>query len=456
MKITFNGAAQRVTGSCHLIETNGIRFLLDCGQFQGKDAEKLNERLPFDAKTIAFVILSHAHLDHCGRLPLLIKNGFRGRIFATKGTIDLSRLILMDAAKVERENTKTLNRKRQRMGLPLIKPLFTMDDVFDTFPYFEGTSYGKWISVSGIRFRFLNAGHILCSAFVEVEIEGKRLTFSGDLGNKGDPLLNDPEPPEKSDIIITETTYANRKHKSFKESKLEFEDAIISTFKRDGIVLIPSFALERAQVVLYVLKEMFDEGKLPMCRVFLDSPLAISITRTFKRHTNCLRTSVSKRMKNGWNPFEFPYLRITETPDESKKINSISENAIIIAGNGMCTGGRIMHHLKHHLWERKNSIIFVGYQAEGTTGRQIVDGARRVEIFDEKVNANSKVYTINGFSSHADEPQIFSWLKKGIKKDTELILVHGEKPVMESFKGYIETTLGIKPIMPKLYQTIEV
>ena len=456
MKITFNGAARVVTGSCHLVETNGVKFLLDCGLFQGsEEIEELNPKLTFDPKEIDFVILSHGHLDHCGRLPYLVRRGFRGKIFATAGTIDISRLILMDAAQVQEEQIKIINRRRIREGKKPKGLLYTLDDVFEVFPLFKSCEFHRWYEVKGVKFRFIDAGHILCSESVELEIEGKRVIFSGDIGNRGKPLIKDPEIPWKSDLIIMETTYADRKHKSFKESVEEFKEAILSTFKRNGVVLIPTFALERAQDILYILKNMYEKGELPPCKVFLDSPLAISITKTFRRHPECLEERVISELKRRGDIFHFPYLEFTRSVEESKRINDYRGRAIIIAGNGMCTGGRILHHLKHRAWDSRNSIIFVGYQAEGTIGRQIIEGAKKIKVFNETVAVKLKVYTINGFSSHADQPQLFDWLRSSLKKNSEVILVHGEERAMSSFKELTERELGVKPKMPELYSSIE-
>ncbi len=447
MKITFHGAAKTVTGSCHLIETSEHKFLLDCGLFQG-EFERKNYQFRFNPGDIDFVILSHAHLDHCGRLPLLVKQGFKGKIFATKGTIDLSKLILMDAAQVMEENTKTINRKRVRAGLEPIELLFNLDDVFEVFSHFEPIPYHEWHSVGNVKFKLYDAGHILCSEFIELEIERKKVLFSGDLGNKGKPIIPDPETPPKSDVIIIETTYGDRKHKSIEESLEELREAILSTFERKGVVLIPTFALERAQDILYFLKQMYENGELPECKIFLDSPLAISITRTFKRHRECFE----KELFNN-DPFDFPYLKFTKTTEESKRINSITENAIIIAGNGMCTGGRILHHLKHHIWNENNSIIFIGYQAKGTTGREIVDGKKKIKVFGEPIAVKAKVYTINGFSSHAGQPQLIDWLKTAFKNGSKVFLVHGEENSMEAFSRKVSELFGIVPNIPELFET---
>lgn len=447
MKITFNGAAKTVTGSCHLIETDNVKFLLDCGLFQGKEkVEELNRKFSFKPQEVDFVILSHGHLDHCGRLPFLVKKGFRGKIYATKGTIDIARLILMDAAQVMEENLKTENRRRLREGLPPKELLYTLDDVFDVFDFFVPIEYSRWYEVGNVKFRLRDAGHILCSSFVELEIEGKKILFSGDLGAENKPLIREPEIPEKSDVILIETTYGNREHKSYEESVKEFEEAVLETFERGGVVLIPTFALERAQDVIYLLKKIYEKGKLPKCKIFVDSPLAISITRVFKRHKECLRENV----RSG-DIFDFPYLEFTRTVEESKRINEYRGVGVIIAGNGMCTGGRILHHLKHRLWDKRNSIIFVGYQAEGTLGREIVEGAKKVKVFNERIAVKAEVFTINGFSSHAGRSGLLNWLRKGVKEESKVFLVHGEEKAAKSFATLVNSELGLQPIIPDIF-----
>ena len=454
MKVTFCGAAQVVTGSCFLIETGNVRFLVDCGQFQGDvKLEDENFRFHFDPSAIDFVLLTHGHLDHCGRLPLLVNRGFRGKIFATDGTIDIARLILMDAAQVQEETIATVNRKRMREGLPPVKPLFFLDDVFEVFPIFKSVEQNRWIEHKGIRFRFRDAGHILCSSFVEMEIEGRKVVFSGDLGNKGKPIVPDPQEPTPADVVFLETTYGDRKHKSLRDSVEELKKAINDTFEKGGAVLIPSFALERAQDILYFVRQFIENEEIPRCDVFLDSPLAISITKVFKRHRECFDDETLNLLNKG-DLFSFPGFKFTRTVEESMKINSVKSKAIIIAGNGMCTGGRILHHLRHHLWDKSSSIVFIGYQAEGTTGREIVEGKRKVKIFNELIKVNAKTYTINGFSSHGDQPQLLDWLSSGVKNRTKVVLIHGEKKAMGVFSKKVKGKFGIDAEMPFLYESI--
>ncbi len=448
MKITFLGAAGCVTGSCHLIEVGKVKFLLDCGQFQGLE-EHENEKLPIDARDIDFVILSHAHLDHCGRLPLLVKKGFKGPIFATSGTIDLAKLILMDAGQVQEETVKVLNRRRLREGLKPVSPLFVLDDAIETFDHFVPVKEGQWFDYKGVRFKFHSASHILCSESVEIEIDGKRVVYSADIGEGNRPFVKEMDYPPRADVALLETTYGSRDHRSLEESVRELELALRKTFDRGGVVLIPSFALERSQEMLYYLKKFHESGELGDFRVYLDSPLAISITRAFEKHRECY----SEKYKR--ESLSFKGLKFVRSVEESMKLNQVKGNAVIIAGNGMCSGGRILHHIKHHIWDRNSSIIFVGYQAKGTLGRQIVEGARKIKVFNEIIKVNAEVYTINGFSSHAGKTALLKWAKT--VSPSKLILVHGEQEERDSFSKLLEMS-GFKGqvFKPSLYQSISV
>ena len=456
------GAAETVTGSCHLLEVNGKRILIDCGLFQGEDEEKNYEPFGFDPKGIDYVIITHAHLDHIGRLPLLVKAGFGGKVISTKPTKYLARIMLLDAVKVMAEDYKTRLKKALRRGLAhtVKPPLYGEDEVYDAVDLFQILlPYGKTFEpFKGVRITLRNAGHILGSAFAEIEVDTpkgvKRFIFSGDLGWDERLLIPPLEYYDRGDYIFVETTYGNRRHKSLKETIEEFKNAIVETFERGGNVVIPTFALERAQEVLFVLRELYERGELPPCRVFLDSPLAIAATRLFTRFPQYLSGEVREMLSEGRDPFRFPYLKFTETVEESKKINAIESSAIILAGSGMCTGGRVLHHLKHNLWREESSVIFVGYQVRGTLGREIVDGAKRVKIYGEEVEVRAKIYTVNGFSSHADQPTLLRWLSN-FKDRKGVFLIHGERPVMEVFGEKLRSTLGDKPHIPKRGEVLE-
>lgn len=455
MKITFCGAAGTVTGSCHLVEANGRRVLLDCGLFQGAREIESRNRAPFafDAAALDAVLLSHAHLDHAGLLPRLVRDGFRGRILCTAPTADIAKLMLADSAHLQVEEAAYQARKAKRRGEAGVPPLYDMDDVLrcaDLFRPVDG--YGGPADLGkGLSCVFHDAGHILGSGCIELRTSNGRLLFSGDLGNRHQPIVRDPAPPPRADVVLVESTYGDRRHRSIEDSVAELRDAVHGVIPGGGNLLIPSFALERAQEVLYELFLLWTRGNLPRCRIYVDSPLATSTTRVFARYPDYFddegRTIFSRRP----NPFEFPLLHYTQTTDESKEINAQSGGNVIIAGSGMCTGGRILHHLRHNLWNAAAGVVFVGYQAVGTLGRRIVDGAESVRLFGEEVAVRAKVWTVNGFSSHADQPILLDWLGKA--KPRDLFLVHGEPAAQEVFRSKIQSELGIVPHIPTWQET---
>lgn len=459
MRVIPYGGAKRVTGSCFYVEVRDVRLLIDCGMFQGEDEEKNYEPFPFDPKKLDYVILTHAHIDHCGRIPLLVKEGFKGKIICTEPTAKLSRLMLLDASKVMYENYKTLLKKLARTGRVPREPLYEEYDVLEAMEFFKiRLPYNKDYRLSkGVVLRLRDAGHILGSAFVELDIyedkKPKRVIFSGDLGNKNKPIVQDPESPSPADYVFIESTYGDRNHKSFEESKQELLEAIRYTIGRGGNLIIPSYALERAQEILYVLREFYEEGKLPKCQIFLDSPLAISITRLFTSHPEFYDRDTYEVFLEK-NPFELPNLIYTKDVEESKAINSISSGAIIIAGSGMLNGGRVLHHLKYNLWREECSIVFVGYQPRGTLGRKIIEGAQTVRIFSEEINVRAKVFTINGFSSHADQSGLLEWLSY-TQRPKKVFLIHGEEEKMKVFGEAIRAELGLSWHIPEEGEVID-
>ncbi|MEW6655484.1 MAG: MBL fold metallo-hydrolase [Aquificota bacterium] len=459
MKVIPYGGAKRVTGSCFYVEVRDVRLLIDCGMFQGEDEEKNYEPFPFDPKKLDYVILTHAHIDHCGRIPLLVKEGFKGKIICTEPTAKLSRLMLLDASKVMYENYKTLLKKLARTGRVPREPLYEEYDVLEAMEFFKiRLPYNKDYRLSkGVVLRLRDAGHILGSAFVELDIyedkKPKRVIFSGDLDNKNKPIVQDPESPSPADYVFIESTYGDRNHKSFEESKQELLEAIRYTIGRGGNLIIPSYALERAQEILYVLREFYEEGKLPKCQIFLDSPLAISITKLFTSHPEFYDRDTYEVFLEK-NPFELPNLIYTKDVEESKAINSISSGAIIIAGSGMLNGGRVLHHLKYNLWREECSIVFVGYQPKGTLGRKIIEGAQTVRIFSEEINVRAKVFTINGFSSHADQRGLLEWLSY-TQRPQKVFLIHGEEEKMKVFGEAIRAELGLSWHIPEEGEVIE-
>jgi len=460
MKLSFHGAAQEVTGSCHLLECAGKRILIDCGLFQGgRELEQDNQgEFGFDAASIDLVLLTHAHLDHCGRLPLLVKRGFRGEIIATTATRELARVVLLDAAHLAEEEARRNQRRRARRNNNRNgEPLYTMLDAMQTFDYFgRNARYGHAIELApALRATYYDAGHILGSASVRIECDlpGKRrsIVYSGDIGNRDRPLLRNPVPPPPSDIVVMETTYGDRLHRSLGASVAELYDAISSTFHRGGNVIIPTFALERAQELLFYLRAGIEQNKLPgSMQVFLDSPMAISATEIFARHFECFDEETVALFRSGRDPFALPGLHLTRESSESMALNKISGGAVIMAGAGMCTGGRVRHHLKHNLWREDASVVFVGFAAKGTLARRIIDGAKTVDLFGEEIPVRAHIHTINGFSAHADRDELLNWQRQ--IKPSKTFLVHGEQTVMQSFAQRIDGEV----LMPQAGESFEI
>jgi metallo-beta-lactamase family protein len=457
MKLSFHGADRDVTGSCHLIEVAGKRLLIDCGLFQGnRELDEENEvPFRFDPTSIDFVLQTHAHLDHCGRLPLLAKRGFRGEIIATPPTRELVRIVLEDAARIEEEDAARRARWRARSASrpngasrdAVATPLYTGDDVRSVLDLFGRTvNYRAPIALgAGLQVSFHDAGHILGSASVLIEAADggrtRRILYSGDIGNRGRPILADPAPPP-ADIVVMETTYGDRAHRSVKESVEELVTAIAATLQRGGNVVIPSFALERTQEILYFLREATASGRLPRnMPVFLDSPMAASAVEVYRRYPQFFDEAAAALVAAGSNPFDIPGLRMTRGREESMAINRIAGGAVIIAGSGMCTGGRVRHHLMHNLSRVASSIIFVGFAARGTPARAIIDGAHTIQLLGEELPVRAHIHTINGFSAHADQAELLNWhaLAGGAERT---ILVHGEVSAMEKFA----TLLGKTPV----------
>lgn len=459
MKILPLGATENVTGSCFLIETEEKKFIIDCGFFQGEEIDNNHNKFYFNPKEIDFVILTHAHIDHSGRIPYLVKMGFKGKIYCTKATFELTRIMLLDSAKVMFEDYLSSKKKALRRGEEIKEPLYYEEDVINTYDNFFLLEYNDVVKITpNLSFVLKDAGHIIGSSYVELNIKDngniKKIIFSGDLGNRNKPIVRDPVCPSKDvNYLFIESTYGDREHKDFQSSYEELKFAIKDTFQRGGNVIIPSFALERTQELLYLFREMYEKKELPPCRVFLDSPLAIKATNLFIQYYDYFDEEAQKIYESGKNPFYFPYLIFTSSVEDSKNINNIKERAIIIAGSGMCNGGRILHHLKHNLWNEKNSIIFTGFQAKGTLGRKIIDGERYVNIYGEQIQVKAKVYTINGFSSHADR-KILSNFIKHISNIEKIFLIHGEKDVMNNFKIFLKTFVTSEVVIPKKMETI--
>ncbi len=461
MKISFHGAAQGVTGSCHLVECGSHRVLIDCGLYQGgHEIEEENAHpFGFEPASIGHVLLTHAHLDHCGRLPLLVKQGFRGTIITTAPSRELARIVMMDAAHLQEEDARHRLRRAQRRGREseVPAPLYTILEAINTQDAFGRTAvYGQRLPVApGIVATFLDAGHILGSASILLELtEGsrhRRVVFSGDLGNAGRPLLRDPAVPPAVDAVVIETTYGDRLHKPLAPSVAELYAAIGETFERGGNVIIPTFALERAQELLYYLREGVEQRTLPAnLPVFLDSPIAISATAIFRSHPDDCNPDTARRFAAGADPLDLPGLRYTREAADSMAINRIVGGAVIMAGSGMCNGGRVRHHLKQSLSRRNCSVVFVGFAARGTLARRIIDGAKVVHLFGEEVCVRARVYTINGFSAHADQAELLAW--HAHTKARQTFLVHGEETEMTAFAGLLAGTTVHRPALHQAFE----
>jgi metallo-beta-lactamase family protein len=461
LKLSFHGADRDVTGSCHLVECAGKRILIDCGLHQGsRELDEENSRpFGFDAAGIDYVLLTHAHLDHCGRLPLLAKRGFRGEVITTSASRELARLIMLDSAHQQEEDVRGRARRagHDSASQHNIQPLYSTLDALNCLDYFGRTAtYAQVIEVAaGVHANFIDAGHILGSASIFLELEEQshstNVLFSGDLGGAGRVLLRSPATPPRAENVVMETTYGDRLHKPLGPSIDEFYEAITETFKRGGNVIIPTFALERTQELLYYLSEGIAQGRLAKStQVYLDSPMAISATEIFRRHPECFEPATANLFQEGHDPFALPGLHFSRETTESLAINSIPGGAIIMAGSGMCTGGRVRHHLQHNLGRENSSIVFVGYAAVGTLARQIIDGAKQVNILGEDIPVRARIYTINGFSAHADESELLAWQKQTGAKRT--FLVHGEEGTMRQFASHLGDT---RVEMPEPNQVFE-
>lgn len=465
MKLSFHGAGQTVTGSCHLLECLGRRILIDCGLFQGSRAlrEENAEPFGFDPASIDFVLLTHAHLDHCGRLALLVKRGFHGEVIATAATFELARLVLLDAAHLQEEEAHRRNHgpiRAFRAGEPTeAAPLYSMLDALDAIGRFgRSAAYDTALDIApGIRATFIDAGHILGSASILMKIaedgRSRSILFSGDIGNAGRPLLRPPSVPAAADVVVMESTYGNRRHRSFAASVEELHAAITATLQRHGNVVVPTFALERVQEILYCLREGIEANRLPSSLpVFLDSPMAISATEIFRRHPEGYAPALAQLFEAGKDPLHVPGLRLVRETAESTAIARIRGGAVIMAGSGMCTGGRVLYHLRNNLGLRAASIVFVGFAAAGTLARQIIDGARRVRLLDEDVAVHAEIHTINGFSAHADQGELVDWHNRIAGKQVTF-LVHGEMLVMKDLAQKLDTP---RVEMPALNQQFEI
>lgn len=459
MKIQFAGASTGVTGSCHHITSGEHQILLDCGQFQGgKAQDALNyEEFPFNPAEIECVVLSHAHIDHCGRLPLLVKRGFQGKIYCTDATADLLDIMLKDSGYIHEKEAEWQNRKGERAGREIIEPLYTYNDAVDTLQYIEPVRYDQQIDINDhMRIVFSDAGHILGSAIVELWVtedeKETKIVFSGDLGVQDRPILKDPTVIKEADFVIMETTYGNRLHPANEASIQDLLDIVIKTTKRGGNVVIPSFAVGRTQELIFEFNRFYNENsefrkELENIKIYIDSPMATNATEVFEKNAQVFDEETKNYILSGDNPLDFPNLEFTRSSEESQALNMDTTPKVIISASGMCEAGRIRHHLKHNLWNKNNSIVFVGYQAEGTLGRAILDGVESVALFGEDVQVNAEIYNLEGFSGHADQNGLFSWIASFENPPKQLFLVHGEEESKVAFAKLIKEKLGYEPVV---------
>lgn len=459
MKIKFCGASTGVTGSCHLLTSGEHKILLDCGQFQGgKAQDALNyERFPFEPSEIECVVLSHAHIDHCGRLPLLTKRGFEGKIYCTDATADLLSIMLKDSAYIHEKETEWKNRKAERAGRNQVEPLYTIEDAEKALSLVSPILYDQQIEINpNMKIVFNDAGHILGSAITELWVteddKESKIVFSGDLGMEGRPILRDPTYIKKADYVIMETTYGNRIHKELGSGVEKLIEIILNTTRRGGNVVIPSFAVGRTQELIYELNRFYDSNnefrkELDKIFVYVDSPMATTATEIFRRNAQVFDEETREYILKGDNPLEFKNLKFTRSSKESQDLNFNKEPKVIISASGMCEAGRIRHHLKHNLWNPKNSIVFVGYQGQGTLGRSLIEGIKMVTLFGEEIQVNAEIHNLEGFSGHADQNGLFAWLAHFQQKPKEIFLVHGEEDSKKDFAKLVNEKLSYEPVV---------
>jgi len=468
MKIKFTGAAGTVTGSCHYIEIEDKKILLDCGLFQGKkEIDELNyEDFAFNPSEIDYLFLSHSHIDHSGRIPLLVKKGFQGKIYATKPASDLCSIMLMDSAHIQEVESEWKTRKALRKGEEEVLPLYNTKDAEESLKLFKPILYNQKIEIDkNITLRFKDAGHILGSAIIELWIkengQEEKLVFTGDLGMKNKPILRNPDIIDDCDYLIIESTYGDRLHEEVENRTRNLVNILTDTIKKNGTVVIPSFAVGRTQDIIYELNKYYDgdgeEGKLLKdIPVYIDSPLATKATEIFNKNAQAFDKEARDYIMKGDNPLFFKNLHFTQSVDESKALNVSTDPKIIISASGMCEAGRIRHHLKHNLWRNNASVIFVGYQADGTLGRRLKDGEKEVKILGEEIKVNANIYSIEGFSGHGDRDDLLAWLKELKTKPKKTFIVHGEEDSREAFADTIEKQLGYETIIPKKDEEFEV
>ena len=464
MKLTFHGATRTVTGSQHLLEANGTRILLECGLFQGKrkQAFEINRQFPFDPAEIDVLVLSHAHIDHSGNLPNLVKSGFRGDVLCTFATRDLCAIMLRDSAHIQQQDAEYVNKRRARGGEPPVEPLYDLEDAVEALKYFMAIGYDRPYRITPeITLTFLDAGHILGSAIVVLDVREngreRRLVFSGDLGRPDLPILRDPTRVEGADILLIESTYGTRLHESVPAAESELKRIVLDTYFQGGKVIIPAFAVGRTQEIVYHLNRLKERQAIPAdLPVFVDSPLAIDATSIFRLHPECYDEEISDFMIESGDPFGFRDLQYTRSVEASKAINFMRDPAVIISASGMCEAGRIQHHLKNNIQDERNTVLIVGWQAPDTLGRRIVERQPVVKIFGEEYRLNARVEVINGFSAHADRDELLAWTGAMRQKPEYTFVIHGEEKVSEAFAGMLQADGHPNVAVPQLHESFTV
>lgn len=458
IKLTFLGAAQNVTGSRYLVEADNVKFLVDCGLYQEREFVGRNwEPFPVPPKMLDAVLLTHAHIDHCGLLPKLVKEGFRGPIYCTNATAEIAEIMLLDTAGLQEEDAEFKKNRHEGEGrqgpYPEI-PLYTVDDAKASFPLFSPIEYKQTIEIGkGVEATFHDAGHVLGSAMVVVKVrqngDVRTILFSGDIGRWGKPILKDPTLFEEADYVLVESTYGDSLHGRADDMADKLAEVINTTARVGGNIVIPSFALERSQEVLYYLNTLLMANRIPHLVIFVDSPMAVSVTEVFEHHPELFDDEMAELLRQKKSPFDFPGLNLVRTIDESKAINHIKGTVIIMAGSGMCTGGRIKHHLVNNISRRESTILFVGYQAVGTLGRQIVNGAKKVRILGQHYPVRAKVMQLDGFSAHADRDELLKWLSSLQKPPRRLFVTHGESSTAQHFASLVRDKMGWNVVVPE-------
>lgn len=449
MNVSFHGAAREVTGSCYLLETAGSRLVIDCGMFQGGShcEAKNHENFGFDPSTIDAVLLTHGHLDHAGRLPKLFKDGFRGSIYATSATAPIAKIVLEDAVHIMKEDQK-------RYAKP---PLYGEEDVARAIKAFVPIEYSQTTNIGDLSFRFRDAGHIFGSAFAEIhEKGGAKIAFSGDLGNEHVPIIRETAQLSSVDALVMESTYGNRIHEDESTREQKLRDVIIRTTQRNGVLVIPAFAIERTQQLLFELSRLIDAKKLPAIDVYLDSPMAIRVTEVMKAFPQYYDPEAKHLIQAGENFFDFPGLHVCLTREDSQKINSAKRPKVIIAGSGMMNGGRILHHLVRYLGDARSTVLIIGYQAEGTLGRQLYEHAKNVHVMNEQIDVKAEITSIGAYSAHADQNKLVSWVKGAAGTPEKIFVTHGEEGASVALATRIEKELEIKAIVPRFADAIKI